>query len=79
MCQKLHLCTYETLWHNKRFVTCKPPGYQAMHLNSLSGIKIIFKINLLDRIFPTWVMEGSSSQKTLLTKFHCPHGITIFK
>ena len=45
--------------HNKIFVTCKPPGYQAMHLNPTTRGKIIFKINPLDRFFPTWVMEGS--------------------
>ena len=45
--------------HNQRFVTCKPPGYQAMHMNPTTRGKIIFKINPLDRVFPTWVMEGS--------------------
>ena len=44
---------------NKRFVTCKPPGYEAMHLNPTTRGKTIFKINPLDRVFPTWVMEGS--------------------
>ena len=44
---------------NKRFVTCKPPGYQAMHLNPTTRGKIIFKINSLDRVFPIWVIEGS--------------------
>ena len=44
---------------NKRFVTCKPPGYEAMHLNPTTRGKIIFKINPLGRVFPTWVMEGN--------------------
>ena len=43
----------------KSFVTCKPSGYQTMHLNPTSWGKIVFKINRLDRIFTTWVMEGS--------------------
>ena len=44
---------------NKRFVTCKPPGYQAIHLNPNIRGKINFKINPLSRVFPTWGMEGS--------------------
>ena len=59
MCQKLHLYTTETLGRNKRFVTCKPPGYEAMHLNPTTRGKLIFKKDPLDRVFPTWVMEGS--------------------
>ena len=46
---------------NKRFVTCKPPGYLVMHLNPTTRGKIVFKINALNRIFPTWMMEGSFS------------------
>ena len=42
-----------------KFVICKSPGCQAMHLNPTTRVKIIFKINPLDRVFPTWVMEGS--------------------
>ena len=38
---------------NKRFVTCKPSGYQAMHLNPTTQGKIIFKLNPLDRVFLT--------------------------
>ena len=52
----VHMKPFE---HIKKFVTCKPPGYHAMHWNPTTRGKIIFKINPLDRFFPTWVMEGS--------------------
>ena len=60
MCQKLHSVQLKLFGRNKKFVTCKPLGYQAMHLNPTARGKIIFKINPLDRVFPTWVMEGSA-------------------
>ena len=46
---------------SKRFVTFKPPGFLVMHLNPTTRGKIVFKINALNRIFPTWVMKGSLS------------------
>ena len=58
-CAKNVIYVQLKLFGCKRFVTCKPPGYQAMHLNPTTRGKIIFKINPLDRFFPTWVMEGS--------------------
>ena len=72
---------------NKRFVTCNPPGYQAIHLNPTTRGKIVFTINLLDRVFPTWVMEGSplpplakiSPSRLPPPKVHCHHWITTFK
>ena len=40
---------------SKRFVTCKPPGYQAMHLNPTTR----GRVHPLERVFPTWVIERS--------------------
>ena len=72
---------------SKRFVTCKSSGYQANHLNPTTRCKIVFKINPLDRAFPTWRIEGSpllalakiSPSRLPQPTVHQPHWITAFK
>ena len=64
--------------HNKRFPGCKPcSGYQPMHLNPNTRGKIIFKINPLDMVFPTWVSPPLTSQipfsRLPTAKVHFPH------
>ena len=58
---------------NKRFVTCKSSGYQTMRLNPTSWGKIIFKINRLDRIFSTWVMERSPPHQPKFPSVDSPY------
>ena len=40
---------------NTRFVTRRPPGYQTKNLIPTTR----GRLNLLDRVFPTWEIEGS--------------------
>ena len=68
--------------HNKRFPGCKPcSGYQPMHLNPTTRGKIIFKINPLDMVFPTWVSPPLTSQipfsRLPTAKVHFPHWIAF--
>ena len=54
---------------NTRFVTCKPPGSQTKHLIPTTR----GRLNPLDRIFPTWEIEGSSLPDPSPSSQKSPH------
>ena len=71
---------------NKRFVTCKSPGYQAIHLNPTTQCKIISKINPLvfsllggEREVPPPLLAKILPVDSPPPKVHRPHWITTFK